>query len=193
MSYCCVKPLATKRALYLEVEPSGFCFSLNTHLHPTILTLLGLGTRDHVWFFYNASNSDCMAVNQVGSAIATRKEVGVVTAKASLVGSYHTVPSVNFLGKVLPACPRVRAPTGELSRSVIGSREMTTTGGWTSGSGDVAWSQREEIGVDGTAGDWTADDWTKEDGEAAETGMSVSMGYSGGTFGNKSLAGAVMH
>lgn len=42
----CVPPLATRRALYLSIEPFDLCFIVNTYLHPTIIFPCGKSLKE---------------------------------------------------------------------------------------------------------------------------------------------------
>ena len=66
MSGCWWNPLATRRALYLSVEPSAFRLIRKTHLQPTRFLLGFGGTSFHVPFWMRAVNSMFMAARQVG-------------------------------------------------------------------------------------------------------------------------------
>lgn len=63
--------MATNRALSLFTEPSGFSFTLKTHLQSIACLLEGRGTRDQVSFLKRALYSSFKAVNQEGFAKAS--------------------------------------------------------------------------------------------------------------------------
>ncbi|CAL0303026.1 unnamed protein product [Lupinus luteus] len=57
----CLKPLATRRALYLSTVPSGFSFFFNTHLQPIGLQPGGKSAKCQVLLDSRESISSFMA------------------------------------------------------------------------------------------------------------------------------------
>ena len=57
----CVKPLATRQALYLSTVPSGFSFFFKIHLEPIGLQPGGKSTKFHVSLNYRESISSFIA------------------------------------------------------------------------------------------------------------------------------------
>ena len=60
----CVYPCATRRALYLSMDPSSLNLVRYTHFDPTMFVFTGLGTKLHVLFCWRASSSSNIAVRQ---------------------------------------------------------------------------------------------------------------------------------
>ena len=80
---------ATKRALYLSIDPSGSRLILKTHLFGKMFIRGRVGTNDHVPLSYKASNSAPIAFLQATCLTAWLKHEGstsesLVTSKAYL-------------------------------------------------------------------------------------------------------------
>ena len=66
----------TSLAFKRSMEPSGLYFVRQIHLQPTRFLAWKEGTKDHVQFRSNASNSSCMVLRQEGCFSAWEMEEG---------------------------------------------------------------------------------------------------------------------
>lgn len=84
--------------------PSGFSFTLNTHLQPIDFLPAGRDTSDHVLFLKKAENSSVIAVFHYFFCKASTTEVGSKEAPKTLGLNTPALDLVTILG-VFSLCP----------------------------------------------------------------------------------------
>ena len=143
----CVNPLATKRALNLSTEPSGWYLTRKSHLQSTTFFEGSHGTNSHVRFRTNASNSFFIASRQCGTCwafflkVLGREEVVWTTVWNCLGLRLLVLDRVIMLwaggdvelGATREGCGANGDGTGD-------KKEGCTTGFWVKGLVDLFWS-----------------------------------------------------
>ncbi|KAE9590484.1 hypothetical protein Lalb_Chr20g0108221 [Lupinus albus] len=80
----CRKPLATNLALYLATVPSGFSFTLYTHLTEIAFFPFGSDVSSHVLLFSIEPISSFIASIQCTSLAASSKVIGSISANSAI-------------------------------------------------------------------------------------------------------------
>ena len=88
----CVKPRATKRALYFVTLPSSLTFTAKCHFPVIGCRSVGRETRDHTSFVIKELYSRCIAAFQLGSARASGADPGTVDATNASLCVLELVP-----------------------------------------------------------------------------------------------------